>query len=77
MNRKKWEEKMNETQKEEMQKYKEFNKDNFKEVEHFSEIFNRIFNFFRFSVLGICILAIIIGVLIYLGFMISLKSRYM
>lgn len=77
MNRKKWEEKMNETQKEEMQKYKEFNKDNFKRVEHFSEIFNRIFNFFRFSVLGICILAIIIGVLIYLGFMISLKSRYM
>lgn len=68
---------MNETQKEEMQKYKEFNKDNFKGVEHFSEIFNRIFNFFRFSVLGICILAIIIGVLIYLGFMISLKSRYM
>ena len=53
------------------------NKDNFKGVEHFSEIFNRIFNFFRFSVLGICILAIIIGVLIYLGFMISLKSRYM
>ena len=37
MNRKKWEEKMNETQKEEMQKYKEFNKDNFKGVEHFSE----------------------------------------
>lgn len=35
MNRKKWEEKMNETQKEEMQKYKEFNKDNFKELSIF------------------------------------------
>ena len=77
MNNKKWEEKLNEKQKEEMQKYTEFNKDNFKGVEHFSEIFSRIFNFFRFSVLGICILAIIIGVLIYLGFIISLKAMYM
>lgn len=75
MNRKKWEEKMNEKRWEEMQKYKEFNKDNFKGVEHFSNIFNKIFNFFRFSVLGICILAIIIGLLIYFGFVLSLKSR--
>lgn len=62
---------------EEMQKYKEFDKENFKGAEKFSKIFNRIFNFFRFSALGICIVAIIVGLLIYLAFVGNLSARYL
>ena len=77
MFQRKWEEKMNEKKWEEMQKYKEFNEENFKDVARFSKIFNRIFNFFRFSFLGICIIAIIIGLLIYFGFIFSLTTSYL
>ena len=70
-----WEEKMQAKKWEEMQKYKEFNKDNFKGVERFSRVFNKIFNFFRFSFLAICVIAIIIGLLIYLGFVFNLKNQ--
>ena len=38
-----WKEKMEEKNWEEMQKYKEFDKENFKGIEKFSKIFNRIF----------------------------------
>lgn len=62
---------------EEMQKYREFDKGNFKGAEKFSKIFNRIFNFFRFSALGICIVVIIVGLLIYLAFVGNLSARYL
>lgn len=76
MCRRKWDEKMNEKNWEEMQKYKEFDKENFKGIEKFSKFFNRIFNFFRFSFLGICIITIVIVLLIYLAFTFSLKEQY-
>lgn len=77
MFQRKWEEKMNEKKWDEMQKYKEFNKDNFKGVERFSKFFSKIFNFFRFSFLGICIIVIIIGLLIYLSFVSNLTTAYL
>lgn len=77
MFQRKWEEKMNAKKWDEMQKYKEFNKDNFKGVERFSKFFNKIFNFFRFSFLGICIIAIIIGLLIYLSLVSNLTNAYL
>lgn len=77
MFQRKWEEKMNEKKWDEMQKYKEFNKDNFKGVERFSKLFSKIFNFFRFSFLGICIIAIIIGLLIYLSLVSNLTNAYL
>lgn len=73
---KKWDERMNEKKWDEMQKYKEFNKENFKGIEKFSKIFNKIFNFFRFSFLGICIIVIVIVLLIYLAFTSDLKEMY-
>ena len=74
---KSWKEKMEEKNWEEMQKYREFDKENFKGAEKFSKIFNRIFNFFRFSALGICIVVIIVGLLIYLAFVGNLSARYL
>lgn len=71
MCRKKWDERMYDKKWDEMQKYKEFDKSNFKGIDHFSKIFNIIFNFFRFSFLGICILAIIIALLIYVIYIIT------
>lgn len=71
MCRKKWDERMYDKKWDEMQKYKEFDKGNFKGIDHFSKIFNIIFNFFRFSFLGICILAIIIALLIYVIYIIT------
>ena len=70
-------EKMEEKNWEEMQKYKEFDKENFKGIEKFSKIFSRIFNFFRFSTLGICIIAIVLGLIIYLSFVANLNARYL
>ncbi len=71
MCRKKWDERMYEKKWDEMQKYKEFDKSNFKGIERFSKIFNIIFNFFRFSFLGICILALVIALLIYVIYIIT------
>lgn len=73
---KKWDERMYEKKWDEMQKYKEFNPENFKRIEHFSKFFNILFNFFRFSFLGICIVAIIIGLLIYIAYVIYLNNRF-
>lgn len=72
----KWEEKMYEKNWDEMQKYKEFNKENFIGAEKFSKFFNKIFNFFRFSFLGICIIALIVVALIFLIYVFNLNSRY-
>ena len=72
----KWEEKMYEKKWDEMQKYKEFNKENFIGAEKFSKLFNKIFNFFRFSFLGICIIALIFAALIFLMYVFNLNSRY-
>ena len=60
MFRDKWKEKMEKTKWEEMQKYKEFKKENFRGVENFSRFFNFIFNFFRFSIVGLFVLLIIV-----------------
>ena len=76
MSLEKWEEKMNEKKWDEMQKYREFNKENFKGVERFSKFFNKIFSFFRFSLLGICILVIFLVCLIYLGYVLDMKKMY-
>lgn len=73
---KKWDERMYEKKWDEMQKYKEFNKENFKGIDKFSNIFNKIFNFFRFSFLGICIIFLIFAALIFLLYTANLKSRY-
>ena len=76
MSLEKWQEKMNKKKWEEMQKYKAFDKNNFKGVERFSNFFNKLFNFFRFSLLGICIFVIFIFCLIYLGYVSNMKSNY-
>lgn len=76
MSLEKWEEKMNEKKWDEMQKYREFNKENFKGVERFSNFFNKIFSLFRFSLLGICILVIFLVCLIYLGYVLDMKKMY-
>ena len=77
MCRKNWYERMNEKKWDEMQKYKEFNKENFKGVEKFSKIFGKIFNFFRFSFLGIAIIGLIIALLIYFAYILSVNARYL
>ncbi len=77
MSRIKWEERMNKKHWEEMQKYKEFNKDNFKKIDKFSHIFSNIFNFFRYTALTICIIAIIVAGIIYLSYVIGLNSQYL
>ena len=74
---KKWDEKMNEKKWDEMQKYKEFNKDNCQGIERFSRIFNKFFSLFRYSFLLICIIAIIIGLLIYFGVVSNLANNYL
>lgn len=76
MSLEKWEEKMNDKKWDEMQKYKTFDKENFKGVEKFSNFFNKLFNFLRFSLLGICILAILVCAMIYLLFTSNLKHNY-
>lgn len=76
MSLEKWEEKMNNKKWDEMQKYKEFDKKNFKGVEKFSKFFNWLFSFFRFSLLGICILVIFLACLIYLGYVLNMKNMY-
>ena len=77
MDRRSRDEKMLDKKWDEMQKYKEFNKENFKSVDKFANIFNKIFHFFRYTFLGICILAIIIIILIYILYVLSLNSRYL
>lgn len=72
----KWEEKMYEKNWEEMQKYKEFKKENFKGVDKFSSIFGRIFNFFRFSIVGIFIVLLLGLSIIFILFTVSMKSNY-
>ena len=71
----KWYEKSIEKNWEEMQKYKEFNKDNFKGVDKFANIFNRIYKFFKFSLLGLFVVIIIIGLLLYLSIVFSMHAR--
>ena len=71
-----WYEKASEKNWEELQKYKEFDKNNFKSVDKFSSIFNKIFNFFRFSFLSICIIAILIAALIYILYVADLKNTF-
>lgn len=74
MCRKKWDERMYEKKWEEMQKYKEFDMKNFKDVARFSKIFNRIFNFIKFSILGIATLGFVLALLIYVIYIINMSG---
>lgn len=70
-----WKEKMEEKNWEEMQKYKEFDKENFKGVDKFSNIFDKIYKFFKFSFISLVIVIIIAGLLIYLLLVFAMNAR--
>lgn len=69
-----WKEKMEKKNWEEMQKLKEFDKENFKGAEKFSKIFNKIFKFFSFSTLIICIIIVGVAALIYFSFISGMSN---
>ena len=76
MFRKNWKERMEKKKWNEMQKYREFKIENFKGVQKFSRFFNFLFNFFRFSVVGIFALLVIGVLIIYVIFVLSLNQMY-
>lgn len=71
----KWYEKASKKNWEEMQKYKEFDKENFKGVDKFSNIFDKIYKFFKFSFISLVIVIIIAGLLIYLLLVFAMNAR--